>query len=148
MKKQLLFILCFIGIIFAQNPKATFDKLEHNFGDIKEGKFVVHEYVLENTGQGELVINKVKASCGCTAAAPSKTRLKPGESTKLKVEFNTYRRQGKQKKYVYVFTNDPKNPQVRLAFTANILKKTEEEMKNEKVALLKIDQNYFDLGKI
>ena len=146
--KKILLLLFFTGLAFAQSPKVSFDNLVHNFGDVKEGKFVVHEYVIKNTGKGELLINKVKASCGCTAAAPKKTRLKAGEETKLKVEFNTYRRQGKQKKYVYVFTNDPEKPQVRLVFTANVIKKTEEEMKSEKVALLKIEQNYFDLGKI
>lgn len=147
-KKILVLVFCF-GIIFAQsNPVATFDKMNHNFGDVKEGKFVVCEYILENQGAGELVIEKVKASCGCTAASPQKNKLKAGEKTNIKVEFNTYRRQGKQKKFVYVFTNDPKKPQVRLSFTANVIKKTEEEMKNEKVALLKIEKNYFDLGKI
>ncbi|MFA8343520.1 MAG: DUF1573 domain-containing protein [Rhodothermaceae bacterium] len=149
MTKKLLLIFLFLGFIFAQDqPVATFNKTNHNFGNVKEGKFVVCEYVLENTGKSDLLIEKVKASCGCTAVAPQKTRLKPGEITSLKVEFNTFRREGKQRKFVYVFTNDPKQPQTRLSFTANILKKTEEEMKNEKVALIKIEKNYFDIGKV
>jgi len=149
MIKKIVLFLFFLGYIHAQNnPVAAFDKTNHNFGNIKEGKFVVCEYILKNRGKGNLIIEKVKASCGCTAVAPQKTKLKPGESTNLKVEFNTYRREGKQKKYVYVFTNDPKQPQVRLSFTANVLKKTEEEMKNEKVALIKLEKNYFNIGKL
>lgn len=149
MLKRIFFIVFVFGFLYAQNdPVASFDKTNHNFGDVKEGKFVLCEYVLENTGKADLKIEKVKASCGCTAAAPEKNILKPGEKTSIKVEFNTFRREGKQRKFVYVFTNDPNQPQVRLTFTANILKKTEEEMKNEKVALLKLNQNYFDLGKI
>lgn len=148
MRKKLLFLFFFLGYMFAQNhPVASFDKTNHNFGNIKEGKFVVCEYILQNKGKSNLKIEKVKASCGCTAVAPEKSLLKPGESTSLKVEFNTYRREGKQRKFIYVFTNDPKQSQVRLSLTANILKKTQEEMQNEKVALLELEKNYFDLGK-
>lgn len=147
MMKRLLLIFLFLGLMFAQDkPVATFNKTNHNFGNIKEGKFVVCEYILENTGKSDLLIEKIKTSCGCTAVAPQKTELKPGETTSLKVEFNTFRREGKQRKFVYVLTNDPKQPQIRLSFTANVLKKTEEEMKNEKVALIKIEKNYFDIG--
>ena len=83
------------------SPENRFD-----FGDIQEGQVVSHSFEIFNSGDEDLIINKVKASCGCTAAQPEKDILKSGESTKIKVKFNSSRRSGKQKKYVYVFSND------------------------------------------
>lgn len=124
--KSILFVLFFAhALVIAQNvgPQVACPNNMYSFGDITEGEVVSHEFEIFNSGDEDLVIKKVKASCGCTAAQPDKNVLKSGESTKIKVSFNSARRSGKQKKYVYIFSNDKLNPQYRLSFTANILKK-------------------------
>lgn len=127
--KKILF-LCLIASfsIFGQfaNPKIVPAQPEFNFGDIEEGKIVEHNFVVYNQGGSNLIISKVKASCGCTAADPAKTELQPGDSTSVKVKFNSKGRRGPQRKYVYIFSNDPDTPQLRLLFTANVLQKTSE----------------------
>ena len=92
----------------------------HDFGEVLEGEHVTHNYEILNSGDAPLVISNVRASCGCTAAMPDKNEIAPGETVKIKVDFNTENRTGPQKKYVYVFTNDPENKEFRLMFTANI----------------------------
>jgi hypothetical protein len=98
--------------------------------------------VLRN-GKSQLIIRKVKASCGCTAVTPSKTRLVPDDSTQIKVKFNSTRRTGKQKKYVYILSNDPEKPQLRLSFQANIIsKKGNNKIDKPSIKLSKYNHNF------
>lgn len=148
--KYLSLIVVFMTLVVAQinPPKITSPKDFHNFGDIKEGETVFYDFIIKNTGEDLLIINDVQPSCGCTAAEPEKRRLLPGESTKMKVEFNTINRKGPQTKIVYVLTNDPKTPKFKLWFSANIIAKTDSEKANEQVARIKIDKNYINIGDI
>ncbi|MBI5218592.1 MAG: DUF1573 domain-containing protein [Bacteroidia bacterium] len=90
-------------------PKIVFDDVNFDFGTIKQGAVAEHEYKFKNEGRGDLVIRKTKASCGCTAVNPPNTVIKPGESSAIKVSFNSSGKNGKQNKTVTVTTNDPKN---------------------------------------
>jgi hypothetical protein len=95
-------------------PRITFDKVTHDFGTIKAGKKVDTEYVFKNTGKSELIIRKTKASCGCTATQPEKTRLKPGESSKIKATYDSTGKKGNENKTITVISNDPTNPSIVL----------------------------------
>lgn len=91
-----------------------------NFGEIKQGDVVNHEFLLKNEGKSELIIRKVKASCGCTAIKPDKTVLAPGETTSIVAEFNSDHKSGRQNKSVTVVTNDPKTTTTLLRITGNV----------------------------
>jgi len=127
MKKiiMIFFVLLTNLLIYAQasQPKIVGPKDIFDFGDIYEGKIVSHDFTVYNTGGDTLTITKVRASCGCTAVKPEKNDLLPNDSTSIKVSFNSTRKIGKQHKYVYVFSNDPENPQFRFEFVANVLHK-------------------------
>ncbi len=43
-------------------PKAVFKQLTYNFGKVKQGKEVVHEFVFTNEGENDLEIRRVKGS--------------------------------------------------------------------------------------
>lgn len=134
--KSILFGLFLVqAVIIGQTvgPQIAAPKISHSFGDIIEGEVVSHSFEIYNSGDEDLVINKVKASCGCTAAQPEKDVLISGESTTVKVTFNSSRRSGKQKKYVYIFSNDKINPQFRLSFTANVLKNDSDEVSSSNI---------------
>jgi archaellin len=104
----------------AEAPRAQFEQTEYNYGKIKAGDKVTHEFRLTNTGKKPLIIRKVKASCGCTVAAPEKSELKPGESTSIKVTFDSTGRAGKDSKSVTVITNDPRQPTINLVIHGEI----------------------------
>jgi uncharacterized cupredoxin-like copper-binding protein len=125
-RKSLLLIVFSLSVSFAQflGPRISIQQIEHNFGDIQAGKVVTHNFILTNTGDDNLVIKNVHATCGCTVAKPQKETLAPGESTKLKVDFNSTGRRGPQEKTVYVKTNDPKNPELKLKISANVIAST------------------------
>ncbi len=140
-----IFILA-IGI-YAQPKIATNEKI-FDFGNIRQGEVVAHDFVVKNVGDEDLNITKVRASCGCTAAAPDKDILAPGDSATIKVEFNSKGRSGVQKKYVYVFSNDPKQKQIRLAFTTKILVGDELDAKEVKQPKLAVSDKKVDFGNV
>ena len=149
---SVLSLLFFAHSLIAQStgPQIACPDNMFSFGDIVTGEVVTHEFEVFNSGDEDLVIDKVKASCGCTAAKPEKNVLKSGESTKIKVSFNSARRSGMQKKYVYIFSNDKVNPQYRLSFTANVVKEKVEEEPSPDItaARLIIDQHRYDFGNV
>lgn len=142
-----VFVVCSISIMPQMlGPKVGVQQLDHDFGDINEGDIVKHTYVISNNGGDLLKILDVRASCGCTAAKPDKSELKPGESTNLLVSFNSKGRKGPQSKNVTVVTNDPETPNILLTFKCNIIiKKTVE---NKVGAIIYLPETQHDFGKI
>ncbi|MCW3804051.1 DUF1573 domain-containing protein [Plebeiibacterium marinum] len=91
----------------ANAAKINVDNKIFDFGTIKQGEKASHTFYITNTGKSDLIIRKVKASCGCTAIKPDKTVIAPGEKTAIKAEFNSRGKTGRQNKSVTVITNDP-----------------------------------------
>lgn len=124
-----LFVVFFLfsSIVFAQlfQPKLILQQTSFDFGDIKQGEKVSHTFVISNGGGDLLKISDVKASCGCTAAAPEKKELAPGESTNIVVTFNSTGRMGNQSKTIRINSNDPENPEMVLSFTGNVISASE-----------------------
>lgn len=104
----------------ANAPKVEFDKTTHDFGDVKQKEKVTTKFTFKNKGKSDLIIRKIKASCGCTATSPEKDVIKPGEPSFIKVTFNTGGRRGKQRKTITVITNDPKQSTTRLKIEATV----------------------------
>ncbi len=152
MKKYLTAIVCFLFalIIHAQvvGPKISAVEEVFDFGTIAPGSKVSHEFVIMNTGDAVLEIQKVRASCGCTAAKPDKDKLEPGDTTRIEVTFDTGKRKGNQKKYVYVFSNDKETPQLRLTFKAQIAKVGDEVSTSYNGPKLILNKNQHDFGKV
>lgn len=146
-----LFVLLLLatGISKAQEkaPKIFSPEPEYDFGEIIEGETVNHEFVIMNKGEGKLVIERVRASCGCTAAMPSKKELEPGESAKIRVKFDSKGRYGQQFKHVYVFSNDPENSYLKLTFRANVVAKLSNQ-NPETAPNIELEKNKIDFGEI
>ena len=97
MKKLILAALLF-GFVFAANAqqapaKATFaaftwDANTFDFGKIKQGSPVTHEFKFTNTGKAPLIITNVQASCGCTTPSWTREEVQPGGSGYIKATYN------------------------------------------------------------
>ncbi len=109
----------------ANAPKANFKTKNYNFGTCNEGEIKNYDFELSNDGKSDLIIRKVKASCGCTAVSPDEKIIKPGKSTLIKTSFNTSGKVGKQNKTINVITNDPNNANVTLQISGEVIKKDE-----------------------
>jgi hypothetical protein len=104
----------------ANAPVAVFSEQKHDFGEMKQGEKKDHTFTLTNDGGSELIIRNVRSSCGCTAVAPAKKVIAPGESAPVKVTFNSRGKRGRQSKSITVITNDPKTPTTRLRVSCNV----------------------------
>jgi hypothetical protein len=92
----------------------------HDFGAVKQGDIVTTEFAFTNKGKKDLIIYKVKTSCGCTVSEPEKSKLRPGETSNIKVSFNSSGKNGKEEKQITVYSNDPVNTEYTLKIFANI----------------------------
>ena len=83
-----------------------FDKMKHDFGKIKEDTDNKTVFKVTNTGKFPLVINDVKASCGCTTPSKPTDPIAPGKSDEIEVVFHPKVGQlNKQSKSIRVIAN-------------------------------------------
>ena len=98
--KRLFFLLALVamttaGFSQAAAPAATTDNAVfewtaqlHDFGKIKQGNPVSHEFKFTNKGKVPLIIANVQASCGCTTPDWSKDPVPPGQQGFIKATFS------------------------------------------------------------
>ena len=102
----------------AKAPKLGVSKKAHDFGKIEGDAVVETEFVVTNDGKQTLNIRQTATNCGCTSVILPKKDLEPGESTTMKVKFDSKGRRGRQYKTVTIFSNDPSNPSQVLSIRA------------------------------
>lgn len=90
----------------------TFDKVEHDFGVIKQGDVVDYSFKFTNTGDNDLIITDAKGSCGCTVPDYPREAIKPGESGKIKVSFDSKKKSGQQLKSIALTANTEKGKEI------------------------------------
>jgi len=114
----------FIGhLVWAGGASISFDRESHDYGRVLYGNSVKHQFVISNTGTQTLVIDKLQATCGCTRTIKGASEIPPGEKTELEAEFDTRGlRPGRKEKSIYVHSNDPVRPIVRLTLLADVVR--------------------------
>ena len=110
-KLTALAALCCLSLS-AQNPQSdkkpeiTFDENVFDFGVVKEeSNSVSHVFTFTNTGNEPLVLNSVKASCGCTTPQWSREPVAPGGKGTILVKYSTAGRPGAFTKTVTLNSN-------------------------------------------
>lgn len=73
------------------DPGYKFNKTDHDYGTIQKGAEPYCEFELTNTGKEPLVIQEAHGSCGCTVPEYPKEPIKPGQTVKIKVRYDTNR---------------------------------------------------------
>lgn len=117
----LAFLFCTVGFLLTEKgPKIEFNEESWDFGKLKEGEVLTHVFVFKNVGDSPLIINKVRTSCGCTAALVSEKKIEPGQQGEIKATLNTKGYAGDVAKYIYIETNDPSQPMKQLTISAAI----------------------------
>ncbi len=108
-------------------PNISFSETVFDFGSVYQGEEVIHAFKFQNAGDATLNISRVQASCGCSRAEASLKEITPGQSGEIEVTFRTAGFKGRQSKNVYVYSNDPLNPTVKLYIKGEV--KLEVEVK-------------------
>ncbi|MFT6677827.1 MAG: hypothetical protein ACJAZG_000491, partial [Granulosicoccus sp.] len=78
------------------------------------------EFLITNDGNEPLIISNAKGSCGCTVPEWSKEPILPGESSIMKVKYDT-KRVGPINKSVTVNTNAVNSPTKVLRIKGKVL---------------------------
>ena len=103
----LLLLIAFTSISSLGHAQANtfFDTLQYDFGKIKQGDTVVHTFKFTNKATIAMVIEDVKTTCSCTASEYPNKPVKPGESSFIKIAFDSSDKIGKYAKGVNIETN-------------------------------------------
>jgi hypothetical protein len=86
-------------------PVIKFTEELYNFGKIKQGDSVTHNFSFVNAGKSPLLITNAVATCGCTTPQWPKDPVNPGDSGKIKVTFKSAGKSGVQDKMITISAN-------------------------------------------
>jgi hypothetical protein len=151
MKKIILFtlILATSFTLFAQKHKVKplkgrgaviqFTETSHDFGAVDEGVKATYVFEFINTGDSNLVLNNVQASCGCTVPTWPHQPIKPGQRDKITVVYNSSGRPGEFHKSITVTTNMKLDGVKTLFIQGKVISKPVEPP--QPVSPVKIEQN-------
>jgi len=149
MMRYLIIFAISINYIFAQ-ANIYFKEKVHNFGKIYEEKGdVSYDFIFKNTGNKELTLTNVKASCGCTTPDWPKYPIKPGETGTIHVSYNPVNRPGPFNKSITISSN-AKNNTVVLKISGEVIprKKTVNDLYPDKIGNLMLENNTFSFTKV
>lgn len=105
----------------ADGPEITFEKMEHDYGTIKQGDNGDCIFSFKNTGNEPLIISNVNKSCGCTTPTWNKEPILPGQTGKINVGYNT-NNIGSFSKTITVISNGI-SPSITLTIKGNVTAK-------------------------
>ena len=105
--------------VSANGAKIRFEEMEHQYGTIQKGGDGDCEFKFWNDGNEPLILQNVKASCGCTTPSYTQKPVMPGQSGVIKVHYNT-NNVGGFSKTVTVTSNAVDNPRVVLRIKGNV----------------------------
>lgn len=104
----------------ANGPMISVDKESHDYGEMEKGGDPYCEFTITNKGTEPLIISNAKGSCGCTVPEWSKEPILPGESSIMRVKYDT-KRVGPINKSVTVTTNATNEPTKVLRIMGKVL---------------------------
>ena len=85
--------------------KISLEKKSHDFGSIEEGVQATVTFTFKNTGNAPLILNSVKASCGCTTPKWTKEPIAPGAEGQVTAIYNSKGRPGNFTKTITIKHN-------------------------------------------
>ena len=100
--------------------KIQFANPIHDFGRVKSGDIVKHEFIFTNIGTATLEVTHVQPTCGCTAAGDWSRKVEPGQIGKIPLQFNSSSFSGPVHKSITVNSSDRSQPQAVLQLKATI----------------------------
>jgi hypothetical protein len=102
-------------------PRVVFDETVYDFGVVEQGVPVSHVFGFANRGTGDLLIEQVQTSCGCTATVLSSEVIGPGGRGEIRALLDTSGFFGEKARTVMVHTNDPRRPVVTLSLQGEVV---------------------------
>lgn len=114
-------LLALFAFAASSNPVIEVSEMEFNAGTIKEGtqKHIQHKFIIKNTSDEELIVEKVRISCGCTVVKYDSV-IAPGKSGVVEPEVDISGYTGFIEKSITVLSNAQNIPSLRLSLKVDI----------------------------
>jgi hypothetical protein len=119
-------------------PQMLLSEEEWDFGLVKPDEKPSHIFTIKNEGNEDLILERVKSSCGCVKTTISTKNIKLGKSAELKVTFNTTGYEGKVKKDIHIKSNDPYEPERRITLSI--------EIEHQPKPIISLSKTEWDIG--
>lgn len=127
----------------ANAPDMAFENETHDYGTIKQGADGSCEFKFTNTGAEPLIITTAKGSCGCTVPTFPKEPIMKGQSSVIKVHYDT-KRVGPFTKTVTIESNAKTNPKI---LTIKGVVEGSEANNDQTVPLKKTEESFTPFAK-
>ncbi|MDQ1332175.1 MAG: hypothetical protein QG576_209 [Bacteroidota bacterium] len=151
MKKLfLLFSVISLAISVTAQPAMKISAQEHDFGSFKEEAGPQSfDFLVTNTGNAPLVIQKIVASCGCTTPDWTREPIPAGGNGKITAKYDPKDRPGRFNKTLSVYTNS-KPEIVVLMIKGEVVphEKTVEELYTFPVGTIRFESNHLAFTNI
>lgn len=93
-------------------PRIKFDSLDYDFGRVRSGTKVKHDFVFTNTGDATLEIKGVTPGCGCTTVGEWTHQVEPGKTGVIPIQFDSSAYSTAVRKTPHLTCNDKTQPLV------------------------------------
>jgi len=103
----------------AGRPRAGVSEPQHDFGVMDPLTVGEHDFVIRNSGTTPLKLRTGPTTCKCTVSGLARGEVPPGESTTVRLTWNT----GRDEHYEHsgtVFTSDPDQPMIELRVAGRV----------------------------
>ena len=103
-------------------PDIVVGASRHDFGQVKQGDVVTTEIAMRNKGTGDLKIEAVSTSCGCTTAQVQPEVIPPGGTGRLIINYDSgaHPDKGPVQRHIYIASNDPDKAEVEVIIVADV----------------------------
>jgi hypothetical protein len=128
MKTRKLLILSAMLVAFlpafdawATGPAVSFGEEVRDLGRVPGGQKVTVRFAFSNRGDHDLVVQDVRADCGCTEISETIRELPPNGAGEIVAVIDTAGAPGKKQRHIHVLSNDTKRPHVTLTILVEVL---------------------------
>lgn len=145
-KLSFVFVMCLVSMTLKSQYSITtlkFSETQHDFGVFREeaGRQTFN-FIVTNTGNQPLVIQKVTASCGCTTPEWTRQPIAPGGQGKVTAIYDPANRPGVFDKTLTVYTNTkPASTTLTIKGEVTPREKTVEELFTFPVSAVRFESN-------
>ena len=101
----ILILLLNSAFLFAQEAEFFVKPTTYKFPDAKEGDQLEHAFKVTNTGKKPLIISSYQVECTCTKVFLPKEPIMPGNTTTIRVAFDSEGKSYYQDRIIYLDTN-------------------------------------------
>lgn len=111
-----------LDIAFAGSKINLPNGREYNLGELEEGRLYNQSFFVGNTGDSPLEVKVIKVGCGCTTIVHPKTKISipANEAIEVKYTFNTEGMEGLEQKYIYIDSDDPDEPSIKITLNVSV----------------------------